>query len=150
MPIIQANCSVGGTDISTALCHGAPGVNVAGELGGSRQYFGPPTPPTTATTTPSLTAIYENFVTDSTGKPVPSFDDPSMDIVDPNNPSMSFLWFKLTTSTTTLLSSDLCTRGDYGSCGSQMPLPLTGTAMPLPQADLDLFCNWIEQGAKNN
>jgi|SRR5580658_1666588 hypothetical protein len=155
MPIIQANCSLGGTMIATATCHAAPGVENPGESGGSRQYFGPPSPPTTATTTPSLTTIYQQFVTGPTG-PVASLEDPSMNIVDPGNPATSFLWLKLTMSTTVLLSSPLCSRGDYGSCGSQMPLneSFDGGAvppfMPLPQADLDLFCNWIVQGAMNN
>jgi hypothetical protein len=134
------------------LCHGDPTVPMA-TTGGERQYFGPPTPPVTATTTPSLTAIYNGFVTDATGKPVPSYDDPSMNIVTADSLSTSFLWYKLTGTQTVVenMNPDPCARGDFGSCGSPMPLPLTGsTVTPLPQADLDLICNWIEQGAKNN
>ncbi len=150
-PIIQGNCSVGGTDNATALCHGATMVNMNQEPGGSRQYFGPPTPPTTATTTPSLTAIYNLFVTDATGKAVPSTEDRTMDIVDPGDPTKSFLWYKINGTTAALDASNACGNGDLGLCGSAMPLPLTGmTITLLPQADRDLFCNWIVQGAKNN
>jgi hypothetical protein len=152
MPIIQANCSVGGTDITSALCHGASMVNMMGEAGGSRQYFGPPTPPTTATTTPSLTTIYNQFVTDpTTGKPLASTEDLAMDIVDPGDPTKSFLWYKINGTTATLDATNACGRGDLGVCGSAMPLPLMGSTITLlPQADRDLFCNWIVQGAKNN
>ncbi len=49
---------------------------------------------------------------------------------------------------------DPCARGDLGNCGLQMPLP--GGTIPdlpaglLPQADRDLICNWIVQGAQND
>src|SRR5580692_5938289 len=159
MPIIQSNCSVGGTSPGAGLCHGDPDAMGTQEGGGSRQYFGPPTPPASATTTPSLTTIYQGFVTDKTGKAVPSLEDPSMDIVDAKDkdPTQSFLWLKLTTDTNTLIGSNLCVHGDLGSCGTQMPAPYSAdggavspVVIPLPQADLDLFCNWIVQGAPNN
>ena len=151
MPIIQANCSVGGTDPGTALCHAATNVNMNLEPGGSRQYFGPPTPPTTATTTPSLTTIYNLFVTDATGKALPSTEDLSMDIVKPGDPTQSFLWYKINGTTAQLDNMNACGKGDLGICGSAMPLPLMGSVITLlPQADRDLFCNWIVQGAKNN
>jgi hypothetical protein len=156
MPIIQSNCSIGGTSAGGGSCHGDPDATNSAEPGGSRQYFGPPTPALSATTTPSLTTIYQGFVTDKNGKAVPSLEDPNMDIVHPNDPSMSFLWLKLTTDSNTLIASPLCNRGDLGTCGSQMPLPFspdggaTGAVVPLVQADLDVFCNWITQGAKNN
>jgi hypothetical protein len=156
MPIIQSNCSIGGTSAGGGSCHGDPDATASAEPGGSRQYFGPPTPALSATTTPSLTTIYQGFVTDKNGKAVPSLEDPNMDIVHPNDPSMSFLWLKLTTDSNTLIASSNCNRGDLGTCGSQMPLPYsadggaTGAVVPLVQADLDVFCNWIAQGAKNN
>src|SRR5580704_14183829 len=156
MPIIQSNCSIGGTSAGGGSCHGDPDAAGSAEPGGSRQYFGPPTPPLSPTTTPSLTTIYNGFVKTAAGKAVPSLEDPSMDIVDPGDISMSFLWLKLTTDSNTLIASPLCNRGDLGTCGSQMPLPYsadggaTGAVVPLAQADLDVFCNWIAQGAKNN
>jgi hypothetical protein len=148
MPIIQANCSVGGLG-ANALCHADPSVNGSSEPGGSRQYFGPPSPPVTATTTPSLTAVYKGFVG------VASTEDKYIDIVTPSQPDLtkSFLWYKLNGTQNSLDAEtpDQCVQGDLGNCGSQMPLPLMGsTVVPLPQKDLDLFCNWIEQGAKNN
>jgi hypothetical protein len=49
------------------------------------------------------------------------------------------------------MNLDPCVRGDFGNCGSTMPLPLTGiTITLLSQADRDLICNWIVQGAPNN
>ncbi len=153
MPIIQSNCSVGGTDPNSALCHAAPNVNMNLEPGGSRQYFGPPTPPTTATTTPSLTTIYNLFVTDASGKAVPSTEDLSMDIVDAKDkdPTKSFLWYKINGTNGNLDNTNACGKGDLGICGSPMPLPLMGSTITLlPQADRDLFCNWIVQGAPNN
>jgi hypothetical protein len=109
-----------------------------------------------ATTTPSLTTIYQGFVKDSAGKAVPSFEDPSMDVVDPGGPTMSFLWLKLTTDSSVLFASPMCAHGDFGTCGSQQPLPFsidggpTGAVIPLVQSDLDVFCNWIAQGAQDN
>ncbi len=133
------------------LCHGAPLVGMNQEPGGSRQYFGPPTPPTTATTTPSLTTIYNGFVTDASGKPVSSTEDLSMDIVYPGDPTQSFLWYKINGTSSTLDNANACEHGDLGDCGIAMPIPLMGlTITLLPQADRDLFCNWIVQGAKNN
>lgn len=157
MPIIQSNCSIGGTVAGQGACHADPDAAGANEPGGSRQYFGPPTPPLSATTTPSLTTIYQGFVKNAAGKSVPSLEDPSMAIVEPGNPAMSFLWLKLTTDTNTLIDSPLCSKGDLGSCGSQMPLPYSadGGAVspivtPLAQSELDIVCNWISQGALNN
>jgi hypothetical protein len=145
MPIFQSNCSVGGT--TKGLCHGDPTVAALNELGGQRQYFGPPTPAVTATTTPSLTTIYTGIVG------AVSFDDPYMDIVKTGDLTNSFLWYKINGTQTTIdnMNPDPCARGDYGSCGSTMPLPLgTAPAALLSQADRDLICNWIVQGAKNN
>ena len=156
MPIIQSNCSIGGTSAGGGSCHGDPDAAGSSEPGGSRQYFGPPTPPLSATSTPSLTTIYNGFVKTAAGKAVPSLENPTMDIVDPGDPSMSFLWLKLTTNSDTLIASSSCNRGDLGTCGSQMPLPYsadggaTGAVVPLAQADLNVFCNWIAQGAKDN
>jgi len=145
MPIFQNNCSVGGTDNATALCHGATMVNMPGEPGGSRQYFGPPAPAVNSVAT--LTAIYEGIVNES------SSEDISMSLVAPGDPTQSFLWYKVNGIQTALDNEnpDACARGDLGACGSPMPLPLTGSVVTLlPQADRDLICNWITQGALNN
>jgi len=133
--------------VGQGLCHGDPSVANAGEAGGQRQYFGPPTPAVTATTTPSLTTIFNGIVKQA------SFDDPSMDIVEAGSLTNSFLWYKINGTQTTVenMNPDPCLRGDFGSCGSTMPLPLTGiTITLLSQADRDLICNWIVQGAPNN
>jgi len=74
-----------------------------------------------------------------------------MDIVHPGDPTQSFLWYKLNGTNATLDATNTCERGDLGTCGSPMPLPLMGsTITSLPEADRDLFCNWIVQGAKDN
>ncbi len=143
MPILQSSCSVGGTDNATALCHGATMVNMDLEPGGSREYFGPPVPPVTQAAT--LTMIWEGIVDES------SSEDPSMSVVAPGDPTESFLWYKVNGIQSTLDNTNACGRGDFGNCGGPMPLPLTGIAITLlPQADRDLICNWIAQGAPNN
>jgi hypothetical protein len=112
--------------------------------GGSRQYFGPATGTNSAAT---LSTIWSGFVN------VTSTEDTFEDVVTPGSPSTSFLLNKLngTQAALDLETLDQCARGDLGTCGSQMPLPLTGsTVTPLPQTDIDLICNWIDQGAKNN
>jgi hypothetical protein len=84
---------------------------------------------------------------------VTSTEDTYEDVVTPFSPSTSYILNKLngTQAALDLENPDQCARGDIGNCASQMPLPLTGTAIvPLPQTDIDLICNWIEQGAKNN
>src|SRR5580693_7258172 len=45
MPIIQSNCSIGGTSAGGGSCHGDPDAAGSAEPGGSRKYFRPPTPP---------------------------------------------------------------------------------------------------------
>ncbi len=143
MPIFQSNCSVGGTDNATALCHGATMVNMSLEPGGSRQYFGPPEPPVTSGAT--LTTIWEGIVNES------STEDLSMSIVAPGDPTQSFLWYKVNGIQGGLDYKNTCAHGDLGFCGSAMPLPLMGSVITLlPQADRDLICNWITQGALNN
>jgi hypothetical protein len=140
MPILQSNCSVGGTG-SAALCHGAPWVAAELTPGGSRQWFGPPTPAVTAVTT--LEIIYNGFV----GQP--SAEDLTMDAVTPGDPTQSFLWYKINDTQGSLDMEDQCARGDFGSCGLQMPYPLSGSDSGplLAQMDRALICNWIVQGA---
>jgi hypothetical protein len=113
--------------------------------GGSRQYFGPPAP--AVNSTEDLKTIWMGFVN------VTSTEDTYEDVVTPGSPSTSFMLNKLNGTQAALdaEATDQCLRGDLGDCGSQMPLPLTGTTIvPLAQTDIDLICNWIEQGAKNN
>ncbi len=138
-------------------CHGDPTVNQANVGGGTRQYFGPPTPPVTAAA--MLTTIYNGFVCPQTGTcptAETSTEDVYMGIVQPGDLTKSYLWYKVNGTQATLDAEtpDQCGRGDLGNCGLQMPLP--GGTIPnspaglLPQAKLDLICNWIVQGAKNN
>ena len=144
MPILQSNCSVGGSG-PTALCHGDPSVAMAGEAGGTRQWFGPPAPATSSRATVTLT--YDGFVDRL------STEDVFMDLVKPGDPTQSFLWYKINNTQGSLDTEtpDPCIRGDLGGCGSAMPLPLIAqTITLLPQANLDLFCNWIVQGALND
>jgi hypothetical protein len=128
-------------------CHGDPSDAMTGggaNGGGSRQYFGPATGTNSAAT---LSTIWSGFVN------VTSTEDTFEDVVTPGSPSTSFILNKLngTQAALDLENPDQCMRGDIGTCGSQMPLPLSGTTVvPLSQTDIDLICNWIEQGAKNN
>jgi hypothetical protein len=139
MPLFQSSCSVGGTG-PFASCHGDPMGAMACAPGGARQWFGPPSPPVTSAA--MLAMIYNGFV----GQP--SNEDLAMDVVDPGDPTQSFLWYKLNNTQGALDMESLCVRGDLGDCGSAMPTPLTGATITLlPQADLDLVCNWIVQGA---
>jgi hypothetical protein len=144
MPIFQSNCAVGGTG-NMAQCHADPGVaqpmgGAAG--GGSRQYFGPPAP---ASYTSSLAMIYAGLVG------APSTEDLTMNVITAGDPTKSFLWYKITGTQGTLDATNSCSRGDLASCGSAMPLPLTGVnVVLLPQTEQDKICNWIVQGAKNN
>ncbi len=142
MPILQSNCSVGGGRGFFAACHGDPAVAQFNEAGGTRQWFGPLTPAVTATG--PLSAIYNGFVNK------PSTEDLYMPVVKPGDPTQSFLWYKIndTQGALEMGTPDPCAHGDLGACGSPMPLPLTGVTLTLlPQADLDLICNWIVQGA---
>jgi hypothetical protein len=142
MPIFQSNCSVGGGTGPATLCHGDPSAAMPFAPGGARQWFGPPAPAVNSAAT--LTMIYNGFVNQ------PSTEDLSMDVIKPGDPTQSFLWYKINNTQDSLDAEtpDQCLRGDLGTCGSAMPLPLTGATVTfLPQADLDLVCNWIVQGA---
>jgi hypothetical protein len=144
MPIFQNNCSVGGVG-SGALCHADPSVTSTIAPGGTRPYFGPPAPEVSSAAT--LTMIYEGLVNES------SSEDISMSRVAPGEPTQSYLWYKINGIQWALEneSPDACARGDLGSCGSTMPLPLMGIVVAVfPQSDRDLICNWITQGAPNN
>jgi hypothetical protein len=141
MPILQSNCSVGGGGFGAA-CHADPSVAQPFAPGGTRQWFGPLMP--AVTVTGPLSAIYNGFVNK------PSTEDRSMPVVKQGDPTQSFLWYKInnTQGALEMGTPDPCARGDLGTCGSVMPLPLFGvTITPLPQVDLDLICNWIVQGA---
>jgi hypothetical protein len=142
MPIFQGNCSVG----MFAECHGDPSDALpggGGNGGGAREYFGPPTPaPSSAAT---LATIYKGLVGQV------SWEDPYMNVVTPGDLTQSFLWYKINGTQGSLDNEtpNQCARGDLGTCGAPMSLSLlNGSSTPLlPQADLDLICNWIVQGA---
>jgi hypothetical protein len=143
MPIFQGNCSVGSPATGpNATCHGDS--NVSSPFGGvRREYFGPPAPATSSAAT--LAMIYCGLVSEV------SSEDPYMDVVKPGDPTQSFLWYKINGTQGSLdnQTPDQCARGDLGSCGDAMSLSLlSGSSTTLlPQADLDLICNWIVQGA---
>jgi|HubBroStandDraft_2_1064218.scaffolds.fasta_scaffold126557_2 hypothetical protein len=144
MPVFQNNCSVGGLGPG-ALCHGDPSVTSTLALGGTRPYFGPPSP--TVSSAATLTMIYEGLVDES------SSEDISMSRVAPGEPTQSYVWYKINGIQSVLEneSPDACERGDLGSCGSPMPLPLMGFVVAVfAQSNRDLICNWITQGAPNN
>jgi hypothetical protein len=118
MPIFQSACSVGGTG-GGAECHGDPSVAMTESPagGGGRPWFGPPSPATSSAT--ALTMIYAGFVSR------PAFEDPTMNVVAPGDPTQSFLWYKIN-GTQSLLESEVpdpCVRGDLGACGLTMPYP---------------------------
>jgi hypothetical protein len=142
MPIFQSNCSVGGTGI-LASCHADPSVAMSWFPGGTREYFGAPAPESNSAAT--LATIYKGLVGQV------SWEDPHMNVVTPGDPTQSFLWYKINGTQGSLddESPDQCARGDFGSCGTAMSVSLlNGSSTPLlPQADLDLICNWIVQGA---
>jgi sulfatase modifying factor 1 len=144
MPILQSNCSVGNAATGLgALCHGDRSVAMLATPTGSGPWFGPPPPAVNSAAT--LTMIYAGFVNE------PSQEDTTMDVVKPGDPTQSFLWYKVnnTQGPLDLETPDPCARGDLGSCGLAMPFSLTGatSAALLAQADLDLICSWIVQGA---
>jgi hypothetical protein len=131
MPIFQGTCAMGG-----ATCHGDPSVAAQGFAGGTRQWFGPPLPATNSAAT--LTTIYNGFVGQI------STEDLFMDVVKQGDPTMSYLWYKVNNKQNMFDSN--CVRGDFGTCGPQMP----SNAALIPQAERDLICAWIVQGAPNN
>jgi hypothetical protein len=95
----------------------------------------------------TLTMIYEGLVDES------SSEDPFMSRVAPGEPTQSYLWYKINGIESALEneSPDACARGDLGTCGSPMPLPLMGFVVAVfAQSNRDLICNWITQGALNN
>jgi hypothetical protein len=144
MPIFQNNCSVGGVG-SGALCHADPSVTSTIAPGGTRPYFGPPAPAVSSAATPTM--IYEGLVNES------SSEDITMSRVAPGEPTQSYLWYKINGIESALEneSPDACARGDLGTCGSPMPLPLMGFVVAVfAQSNRDLICNWITQGAPNN
>lgn len=65
-----------------------------------------------------------------------SIREPSLPLVDPGNPSGSFLLRKVQGDFTGLPCGP-------SSCGERMPQRST----PLPQAELDMLTLWIQQGA---
>ena len=61
----------------------------------------------------------------------PSSDLPSMDLVEPGDPSNSYLYLKLTSSYI-----------EVGGAGSDMP-----PSGPLSSANLEVISTWITEGA---
>ncbi len=152
MPILQNNCSVGNSATGLgATCHGDPSLTTPASVGGGRAWFGPPAPAVDSAAT--LTMIYDGFVCSPQGTCTTqvSNEDVQMDVVKPGDPTQSFLWYKMndTQGSLDMQIPDACAGGDLGSCGLPMPFSLTGatSAALLTQADLDLFCSWIVQGA---
>jgi hypothetical protein len=153
MPILQRSCSAGGGGLGPD-CHGDPSIAMALAAGGTRQWFGPPPPAVDSAST--LAMIYNGFVCQPQGTCTAqvSNEDPYMDVVKPGDPTQSFLWYKIngTQRSLDMETPDQCDQGDLGNCGGPMPFSVVGLpmAMLLPQARLDVICNWIEQGALND
>jgi formylglycine-generating enzyme required for sulfatase activity len=150
--MLQSHCSGGNAATGFgAACHGEPSVTTPATVDGSRPWFGPPPPAVNSAAT--LAMIYSGFVCPPQGTCTTqvSNEDPLMDVVKPGDPTQSFLWYKInnTQGALDLETPDACARGDLGGCGLPMPFSLTGasSAALLPQADLDLICTWIVQGA---
>jgi formylglycine-generating enzyme required for sulfatase activity len=155
IPILQSNCSVGNSATGSGVaCHGDPSLTIPASVGGSRQWFGPPPPAVDSAAT--LTMIYDGFVCPPQGTCTAqlSNEDLHMDVVKPGDPTQSFLWYKIndTQGALDMQTPDACAGGDLGSCGLPMPFSLTGATSSalLPQADLELICNWIVQGASED
>ncbi|MGD0677704.1 MAG: hypothetical protein ABSC94_19985 [Polyangiaceae bacterium] len=133
MPILTASCAQG----PGAICHGDPSDTDAGATGGlPRLYLGPPPP--TGTTDPTVIAtIYQGLLGKST-------EDTSLDVVDPGNPGQSYLIDKLTNNLSSLTCSNPALMPQ--PCGYQMPELETA----LSASQIQMFENWITQGAPNN
>ena len=119
-------------------CHGDPSVAAAGFAGGTRQWFGPPLPATNSAAT--LMMIYSGFVNQT------STEDLLMKVVNPGDPKTSYLWYKINNLQNMFDSDCIKTHGDFGTCGPQMP----STTALIPQAQRNLICSWIAQGAPDN
>jgi hypothetical protein len=123
-PIFQTSCSASGI-----ACHGDPTVtNAPNQM---RPYLGPPSGQADAATI--IAALMK-----------PSSEDPSMPLVTPGDPTMSYLMQKMDNTLSTLD----CSKGDdMGSCGLYMPFT---TPCCLPQSTRDTVRAWIAEGAPNN
>jgi hypothetical protein len=79
---------------------------------------------------------------------VPSYEDPSMNLVTAGDPSNSYLVQKLDNQQCTPALTADCAKGqsNYPNCGVSMPF---GNP-PLPSDQYDTIRRWIAQGAKNN
>jgi hypothetical protein len=73
-----------------------------------------------------------------------SNEDLLMNVVNPGDPTTSYLWYKI--NNTQNMFDSVCIHGDFGTCGPQMP----SNAALLPLDQRDLICSWIAQGAADN
>lgn len=83
---------------------------------------------------------------------VPSCEAPSLKRVEPANSAASYLVLKLEGTQTTLVNTGDCAPCDFGvatesGCGQRMP---RDAPSPLPDAEIQLIRDWIDQGAANN
>jgi hypothetical protein len=131
-PIFQASCATGGTS-----CHSDAGKMPNGfplVLGGA------------ASVTPGM--IVTNLVN------VKSGEDPSLNLVTPNDPVSSYLMHKLDGDQCGFATA--CNAGllgaAYPNCGVFMPnaIPPMTTSSPLTGPQRETVRAWIKQGAMNN
>jgi len=83
---------------------------------------------------------------------VPSCEAPSLKRVEPGNSAASYLTAKLEGTQSTILNAGGCVTCDYtvateSACGQRMP---RDAPSPLPDSEIQLIRDWIDQGAADN
>jgi hypothetical protein len=135
MPVLQQNCT------ASPVCHGQMGDGAVEGLFLGVSSDGATIEPSTAM------MVYAGLVG------AKSLEDPSMDLVSPNEPQSSYLVYKLNgnqdtlaadCAKTTLCPSTTCT--SQTPCGTSMPY----LGAPLMPSGLQPITEWIMQGAPNN
>jgi hypothetical protein len=126
LPILDKSCGIGG-----GQCHGNP--NVGKQTG--QPYLGQ------SPGTPDVAKIFAGII----GQPAE--EDTQMNLVEPGDPSKSFLMHKLD-GDSCLYASVCNSTGNpmFKNCGIQMPFNMT--ALDITQRDT--IRRWIAQGAKND
>jgi hypothetical protein len=141
MPIFQVSCAKPGA------CHNdpSPATAMSSAAGGGRPYLGTAIDGG-AETTADIMLVYAAIV----NKPSLEYTRPRINYVQPGDPTMSYLMFKMDPNLNKMYDTPNCVSGDFvGICGLQMPSDVIPWK-PLPQATRDQVRCWIKQGALNN
>ncbi len=126
IPIFQTNCSTSG-----GICHGTTSVTTMMQ---PRPYLGPSFGTLDVAT---LAMVHDGIVG------TPSGELPTMPYVTKNDPTQSFLFYKIAGTQGSLTCTDTFASPP---CGLSMPFG----GMPISAADQATIKSWIEQGAANN